>query len=73
MFVSLFDEADGEYIDLVNHTTGRWLRRAKVTQRFIALKDKLARFLQTKPRAFPELEDSSWNDNLFFLCDITST
>jgi len=57
----------------VYHTTGRWLRRAKATQRFIALNDKLARFLQTKRRAFPEREDSSWNDNLFFLCDITST
>jgi len=72
MFVSLFEEVDGEYIDLVYHTTDRWLSRAKIIQRFIALKYKISKFLQTKPRAFHELGDSPWNDNPFSLCAITS-
>lgn len=69
---SFLEEIGAEYTDLVYHTEIRWLSRAKVVKMIIALKDETAKFLETEPWKFPELEDSSWNEDLFFLCDITS-
>ena len=41
-------------------------------QKFITLKDEIAKFLETEPQDFSELNNSSWNEDLFFLCNITS-
>jgi hypothetical protein len=41
-----------------------------VLQRFVALKEEVAKFLEQEPRQFPELEDESWNHDLFFFCDV---
>ena len=54
------------------HTDIRWLGRENVLQRFIALKPEISKFLKTKSKEFSELNDSSWNEDLFFLGDITS-
>ena len=70
LFKSFLEEAD--YGDVVYHTNVRWLCRAKVLKRFIALKDEITKFSETEPQDFSELNDSSWNEDLFFLCDITS-
>ena len=72
LFKSFLEEADSEYGDAVYHTDVRWLSCAKVLKRFIALKNEIKKFLETEPQDFSELNDSSWNENLFFLCDITS-
>jgi hypothetical protein len=58
--------------DLLYHTEGRWLSRGSVFQRFVALKEQVAKFLQNEPRKFQQLENESWNHDLFFLCDITA-
>jgi hypothetical protein len=58
--------------DLLYHTEVRWLSRGRVFQRFVALKDQIAKFLQNEPRKFQQLENESWNHDLFFLCDITA-
>jgi hypothetical protein len=49
-----------------------WLSRGRVLQRFVALKEEVAKFLQNEPRKFQELENESWNHDLFFFCDITA-
>jgi hypothetical protein len=43
-----------------------------VLQRFVALEEEIAKFLEQEPRQFPELEDESWNHDLFFFCDVTT-
>jgi hypothetical protein len=43
-----------------------------VLQRFVALKEEVAKFLEQEPRQFPELEDESWNHDLFSFCDVTT-
>jgi hypothetical protein len=43
-----------------------------VLQRSVALKQKVSKFLQNEPRKFQELENESWNHDLFFSCDITT-
>ena len=72
LFKSFLEETDAEYGDVVYNTDVRWLSRAKVLKRFIAFKDEIAVFLETESQKFPELHDSSWNEDLFFLGDITS-
>ena len=66
-----FEEADSEYGKVVYHTDVRWLSRANVLQRFIALKPEISKFLETEPKEFSKLNDSSWNEDLFFLGNIT--
>ncbi|XP_076810297.1 general transcription factor II-I repeat domain-containing protein 2-like [Clavelina lepadiformis] len=72
LFKSFLEETGAEYGDVVYHTDVRWLSRGKVLKRFIALKDEIKKFLETEPKKFSELDDLSWNEDLFFLCDITS-
>ena len=72
LFKSFLKEADSEYGDLVYHTDVRWLSRANVLQRFIALKPEVSKFLETEPKEFSEQDDSSWNEDFFFLGYITS-
>ena len=36
------------------------------------MKPEISRFLETEPKEFSQLNDSSWNEDLFFLGDITS-
>ena len=38
----------------------------------IYLRDEITNFLNTQPQKFSKLDDSYWNEDLFFLCDITS-
>ena len=72
LFTLFLEEADSEYGDVVYHADVRWLNRANVLQRFIALKPEISKFLETEPKEFFELNDSSGNEDLFFLGDITS-
>ena len=59
LFKSFLEEADSEYCDVVYHTDVKWLSRANVLQRFIALKPKISKFLETEPKKFSEQNDSS--------------
>ena len=72
LFKSFLEEADLVYGDVVYHTDVRWLSRANVLQRFIALKLEISKFLETEPKEFSEQDDSSWNEDFFFLGSITS-
>jgi hypothetical protein len=42
-----------------------------VLQRFVTLKEDVAKFLQNEPRKFKELENEFWN-HIVFCCDITA-
>jgi len=58
----LLEDAGAEYTDLVYHAhKAMRLGPAKLVQSLISLIDEIVRFLETRPRKFPELEDSSWN------------
>ena len=57
---------------MVYHTDVRWLSHVNVLQQFIALKPEISKFLETEPKEFSEQDDSSWNEDFFFLGDITS-
>nr|XP_039256406.1 general transcription factor II-I repeat domain-containing protein 2-like [Styela clava] len=72
LFKLFLEEVDAEYGDVVYHTDVRWLGRANVLKRFISLKTEITTFLKTEYKVFSELNDSSWNEDLFFLGDITS-
>ncbi|XP_075443375.1 general transcription factor II-I repeat domain-containing protein 2-like [Ascaphus truei] len=71
-FRAFLEEVDAECSDLLYHMDVRWLSRGRVLQRFVALKEEVVQFLEQEPRKFPELEDESWNHDLFFFCDITT-
>ena len=70
LFKLFLEEADSEYGDVVYHTDVRWLSRVNVLQRFISLKPELSKFLKTEPKELSELNDSSWNEDLFFLATL---
>ena len=53
LFNLFIEEADLEYGDVVYHIDVRWLSRANVLQRFIALKPEISKFLETEPKNFP--------------------
>uniref|UniRef100_A0A8C3SKW3 SPIN-DOC-like zinc-finger domain-containing protein n=1 Tax=Chelydra serpentina TaxID=8475 RepID=A0A8C3SKW3_CHESE len=71
-FRAFLEGVDVECSDLIYHTDVRWLSRGRVLQRFVALKEEVAIFLENGPVQFPELENESWNQDLFFFCDITA-
>jgi hypothetical protein len=50
----------------------RLLSGGSVLQRFVTLKEDAAKFLQNGLREFQELENESWNHDLFLFCDITA-
>ncbi|CAM2109005.1 unnamed protein product [Caretta caretta] len=71
-FRAFLEGVDTECSDLIYRTEVRWLSRGRVLQRFVALKEEVAKFLENGPIKFPELENESWNQDLFFFCDITA-
>uniref|UniRef100_K7FWM9 SPIN-DOC-like zinc-finger domain-containing protein n=1 Tax=Pelodiscus sinensis TaxID=13735 RepID=K7FWM9_PELSI len=71
-FRVFLEGVDAKCRDLNYHTKVRWLSRGRVLQCFVALKEEVAEFLQNEPIKFPELENESWNQDLFFFCDITA-
>uniref|UniRef100_A0A674I7K9 SPIN-DOC-like zinc-finger domain-containing protein n=1 Tax=Terrapene triunguis TaxID=2587831 RepID=A0A674I7K9_9SAUR len=71
-FRAFLEGVDTECNDLIYHTEVRWLSRGRVLQRLVALKEEVAKFLENGPIKFPELENESWNQDLFFFCDITA-
>uniref|UniRef100_A0A8C0GSN7 SPIN-DOC-like zinc-finger domain-containing protein n=1 Tax=Chelonoidis abingdonii TaxID=106734 RepID=A0A8C0GSN7_CHEAB len=71
-FRAFLEGEDAECNDLIYHTEVRWLSRGSVLQHFIALKEEVAKFLEYWPIKFPEFENESWNQDLFFFCDITA-
>jgi hypothetical protein len=71
LFRAFLEEFSANYSDLLCHTEVRWLSSGRVLQRFVALGDEIIQFLENYPRKFPELHDDKWNNDLYFLCDIT--
>ena len=61
IFTLFLEKANSEYGNVVYHTDLRWLSRANVLQRFIALKPEISKFLETEPKEFSEQNDSSGN------------
>ena len=71
LFKLFLEEADSEYGNVVYRADVRWLSRANALLRFIALKPEISKFLETEFKEFSELNDSSWNEDLFFFGNIT--
>jgi hypothetical protein len=71
-FRAFFEEVDAKCSDLLYHMEVRWLSRGRVLQGFVTLKEEVAKFLQNGPRKFQELENESWNHDIFFSCVITA-
>jgi hypothetical protein len=71
LFRTFLEEVSANYSDLLCHTEVRWLSSGRVLQRFVALRDEIVQLLENYPRKFPELHDDKWNNDLYFLCDIT--
>jgi hypothetical protein len=67
-FRAFLEEVDAECSDLHYHAQVRWLSRGRALQRFVTLKEKVAKFLQNEPRKFQEFENESWNHDLSFFC-----
>jgi hypothetical protein len=43
-----------------------------VLHRFVTLKEEVAKLLHNESIQFQEIENESWNHDLFFFCDITA-
>ena len=70
-FKSLLIDMDSEYGELLYYTEVRWPSRGKVLKRFLALRNEIALFMDTKNKPVPFLADSTFQCNLAFLTDIT--
>ncbi|CAM4679787.1 unnamed protein product [Caretta caretta] len=66
-FRAFLEGVDAKCSDLIYNTEVRWLSQGRVRQCFIALKEEVAKFLENGPIKFPELENESWNQDLFVL------
>lgn len=74
-FLTLLEEMDSPYGDLLLHTEVRWLSRGKCLVRFFELRHEIATFLREEVTNSAELqndlEDVEFLRNLAFLTDIT--
>ncbi|PNF23260.1 hypothetical protein B7P43_G17325 [Cryptotermes secundus] len=74
-FLTLLEEMDSAYGDLLLHTEVRWLSRGKCLVRFFELRHEIATFLREEVTNSAELqndlEDVEFLRNLAFLTDIT--
>ncbi|PNF18081.1 hypothetical protein B7P43_G03330 [Cryptotermes secundus] len=74
-FLTLLEEMDSAYGDLLLHTEVRWLSRGKCQVRFFELRHEIATFLREEVTNSAELqndlEDVEFLRNLAFLTDIT--
>ena len=43
----------------------------KVLRRFYDTRVEIARFMESKQKVIPELEDEKWLSDLAFMCDVT--
>ena len=59
LFKLFLKEADSEYGNVVYQTDVRWFSRANALLQFIALKPEISKFLETEPKEFSKLSDSS--------------
>lgn len=72
-FLSLLQEIESSYRDIVLHTKVRWLSRDKLLQRFVALLPEIVQFHSEigEEDKYPKLKDDSWMKDLAFLADLT--
>ena len=72
--MSLLEEMNAQYQDLVYFCEVRWLSRGAMLQRFYDLQNEIVTFLKQKNASFviDELGDPYWLTDLAFLTDFTS-
>ena len=70
-FRAFLEEENSVYEDVPYHTEVRLLSRGKVLRRFCDTRVEIARFMESKQKVIPELEDEKWLSDLAFMCDVT--
>lgn len=71
-FMSLLDDLDPAYGDLILHADVRCLSCGKVLQRFLDLIPERITFLKSKNKEYEQLSDNVWLLDLGFLTDLTA-
>ena len=71
-FRSLLEEMESAYHDVPLHSSCRWLRRDKVSLRFVECLVEISACLIGQGKAYPERKGEKWLIKLMFLAGITT-